>query len=261
MKRILSVVLLSLVARCAAQRDVCWREPYPNIRGEWAGYGSVVEAGARFKTISGATIELWSTTFTYEDAYQRTADHQNVAATLLKTTTSNADGIFSLGDIKPGSYEIRAHMAGRESSSAYIIKGGLPPQWMGRGLRVALSAGGKGCSRLYAAGLDDTDCGLFDCEGLPKGQTRIMFSDGSPLSVSDLFFYRHTRPMRDQPDFTLATDVNGLVDTKAAVGCYDIRIQRGGSMHLCFTQATTKDEVTVFLPPIKKGSREGRSTK
>jgi hypothetical protein len=248
------VVLLGLVPHCAAQRDVCWRDPYPEVRGEWASYGSVVEAGNRFKTVAGATVELWSTTLSYEDAYQRTTDHQNVVAALLKTISSNADGSFSLGEIKPGSYEIRVHMAGRDSSSAYVINGGLPPQWLGRGLRIALSAEGKGCSRIYAAGVDDTDCGLFDCESLPVGPTKIMFSDGSPLSVSDLFFYRHTLGRRDHPDFTLSTDVNGVVEIKGAVGCYDVRIQRGGSMHLCFNQSTTKDVVTVFLPPIKKKS-------
>jgi hypothetical protein len=254
MKRLLGIILLGLATRCAAQRDVCWRDPYPSLRGEWSSYGSVVEAGDRFKTVAGATVELWSTTLSYEDAYQRTADHQGVAATLLKTTSSNADGHFSLGDIKPGSHEIRVHMAGRENSAAYVIKDNFPPQWMGRGLVVALSAEGKGCSRIYSAGLDDTDCGLFNCESLPVGRTKITFADGSPLSVSDLFFYRHTMGRRDHPDFTLSTDVNGVVEIKGAVGCYDIRIQRGGSMHLCFTQSTTKDQVTVFLPPIKKKS-------
>jgi hypothetical protein len=254
MKRVLGIIVLGLATRCTAQRDVCWRDPYPNLRGEWSSYGSVVEAGDRFKTVAGATVELWSTTLTYEDAYQSTADHQSVAAILLKRTSSNADGYFSLGDIKPGSYEIRVHMAGRERSAAYVIKENLPPQWMGRGLVVALSAEGKGCSRTYSAGLDDTDCGLFNCESLPVGRMKITFADGNPLSVSDLFFYRHTLGRRDHPDFTLSTDVNGVVEIKGAVGCYDIRIQRGGSMHLCFNQSTTKDEVTVFLPPIKKKS-------
>jgi hypothetical protein len=259
MKRVLSIVVLSLVARCASQGDVCWRDPYPNIRGEWAGYGSVVEAGDRFKTVTGATIELWSTDFTYEDAFQRTADHQNVAAALLKTTSSNAYGNFSLGEIKPGSYEIRVRMAGHENSAAYVINDGLPPQWMGRGLRIALSAEGKGCSRIYTAGLDDTDCGPLNCESLPVGPTRIMFPDGRPIGVNDLLFYRHTMGERDKPDFTLATNLNGLVDIKGAIGCYDIRIQRSGSwvgsMHLCFTQATTQNEVKISLPPLEKSSR------
>jgi hypothetical protein len=255
MKTFLSLFVLAFVARCTAQSDVCWRDPYPNIPGEWAGYGSVVEAGDRFKTVAGATVELWSTTFTYEDAYQRAADHQNVASALLRTTSADADGHFSLGEIKPGSYEVRVQMAGRENSAAYVIKGSPSPQWLGRGLRIALSAEGKGCSRIYSAGLDDTDCGLLNCESLPVGQTRIMFSDGRPLGASKLFFYRHAKGGRDHPDFALATDVNGRVAIKDAVGCYDIDIERGGSMHLCFTQSTTKEEVTVVLPAIKEGSR------
>jgi hypothetical protein len=58
MKKIAMLFLLGLIATlAAAQSDLCWRDPYPWIPGEWAGSGSVIEAGNRFQTVTGATVE------------------------------------------------------------------------------------------------------------------------------------------------------------------------------------------------------------
>jgi hypothetical protein len=49
MKEIAMLFLLGLIATpAAAKSDLCWRDPYPWIPGEWAGSGSVIEAGNRF---------------------------------------------------------------------------------------------------------------------------------------------------------------------------------------------------------------------
>ena len=182
MKRISILLLLVLNAVTAlAQSDLCWRDPYPWIPGEWAGSGSIVEAGNRFQAVPGALVELWSTTYKYDDARQHAIRHQVFPASLVETAQSDAQGVFVLtrlrrsNEAQPGSYEIRVRMPGRESSLAYVQIGGPGPQWIGRGIKVALSEEDKGCSRIYSAGLDDTDCGVLDCEKLPAGRAKIVY--------------------------------------------------------------------------------------
>jgi len=64
MKKIAMLFLLGLIATlAAAQSDLCWRDPYPWIPREWAGSGSVIEAGNRFQVVTGATVELWATAY------------------------------------------------------------------------------------------------------------------------------------------------------------------------------------------------------
>ena len=59
MEKIGALFVLWLIATVAmAQSDLCWRDPYPLIPGEWAGSGSVIEAGNRFQRAAGATV--WS---------------------------------------------------------------------------------------------------------------------------------------------------------------------------------------------------------
>ena len=152
----------SIATAATAQSDLCWRDPYPSIPGEWAGSGSVIEAGNRFRGISGAILELWATTYKYDDARQYAIRHTALPAILVETAVSDAQGGFVFKSLRRGQqdqsghYEIRAHMPGRESSLAYTgFEPGLAPQWMGRGTKVALSHEGKGCSRIYPAGLDD----------------------------------------------------------------------------------------------------------
>lgn len=118
--------LLGLIATpAAAQSDLCWRDPYPWIPGEWVGYGSVIEAGNRFQTVTGATVELWATAYKYDDARQNAIRHQILSATLVETTLSDEHGAFAFKtlqrnkEIRPGSFEIRVHMPGRERGSAY----------------------------------------------------------------------------------------------------------------------------------------------
>jgi hypothetical protein len=71
MEKIGVLALLCLIATSAmAQSDLCWRHGYPRIPGEWAGSGSVIEAGNRFQSIAGATVELWATAYEYSEARQ-----------------------------------------------------------------------------------------------------------------------------------------------------------------------------------------------
>jgi hypothetical protein len=139
MKRISILLLLVLsTATALAQSDLCWRDPYPWIPGEWAGSGFVVEAGNRFEAVPGAVVELWSTTYNYDDARQHAIRHKALPATLVETTQSDAQGAFIFirlrrnNDVQPGSYEIRVRMPARESSLAYTQIGGPGQQWMGR---------------------------------------------------------------------------------------------------------------------------------
>lgn len=256
MKRfsILLIVVLS-AATAVAQSDLCWRDPYPWIPGEWAGFGSAVEAGNRFQAVPGATVEVWSTTYKYDDARQISIRHQVLPASLIETTQSDAHGAFVLNTLRrsnkvqTGSYEIRVHMPSREGSLAYTQIGGPGPQWMGRGIKVALSDEGKGCSRIYSAGLDDTDCGVLDCEKLPAGKANIVFSDGTPLANTRLDFYQHSKKRNQNPEFSLTTDSNGMITTPAQRGCFDVAIEHGGSMHLCFSGLEASGLTTVMLPP------------
>ena len=249
---VVTVVLGAAIA--VAQSDLCWRDPYPWIPGEWAGSGSVVEAGNRFQVVPGATVELWSTTYRYDDAHKRTIRHQVLPASLVETTQSNVDGAFVLNTLRPSnklqpsSYEIRVRMPGRESAKAYTQIGGPGPQWMGRGIKVALSQEGKGCPRIYSAGRDDTDCGVLDCEKLPPGRTKIVFSDGTPLADTRLDFYQHSKKRSQNPEFSLKTDSSGMVTTPRQRGCFDVAIEHGGSMHLCFSGLQPSGLVTVMLP-------------
>src|SRR5215470_18870311 len=96
MKKIAMLFLLGLIATpAAAQSDLCWRDPYPWIPGEWAGLGSVIEAGNRFQTVTGATVELWATTHKYDDAQQNAIRHQILSASLVETTLTDANGAFA----------------------------------------------------------------------------------------------------------------------------------------------------------------------
>ena len=119
----------------------------------------------------------------------------------------------------------------------------------GTGIKVALSQEGKDCSRIYSAGLDDTDCGVLDCEKLPAGPAKIVAADGTPLADARLAFYRHSKRGGKDPEFTLTTDRNGMITTPAQPGCFDIAIEYGGSMHLCFSGQTASAPITVVLPP------------
>jgi hypothetical protein len=240
----------------AAQSDLCWRESYPSIPGEWAGTGSVVEAGNRFQFIPGATLQLWKTTENYEEAQQSFAHRRTLPATLVETVRSEEHGSFRFETLLPrkqiqiGSYEIRVHMPGRQSVSAYTEIGkGLSPQWLGRGIKIALSFENQGCSRIYAAGLDDTDCGFEDCENLPAGPTKIVDVNGSPLRERRLAFYQHWKKRPRAPELSLTTNPEGVVLLPALRGCFDIDIEGGGSMHLCFRNKVPTRPVTVVLPP------------
>jgi len=62
---------------------------------------------------------------------------------------------------------------------------------VGRRIKVALSRESKGCSRIYSAGLDDTDCGVLDCEKLPAGPAKIVFADGTPLAHIRFALFAH----------------------------------------------------------------------
>jgi hypothetical protein len=257
MKEIGMLFLLGLIATpAAAQSDLCWRDPYPWIPGEWAGSGSVIEVGNRFQVVTGAAAELWATTYKYDDARQSALRHQTLPASLVETTQSDAHGAFAFKtlqrnkEVQPASFEIRVHMPGRERGSAYTEIGtGLAPQWMGRGIKVGLSQEGKGCSRIYSAGLDDTDCGVLDCEKLPAGPAKIVLADGTPLADTRLAFYQHSKKRSVDPEFSLTTDRNGMITTPAQRGCFDIAIERGGAMHLCFSGQTASQPITVILPP------------
>lgn len=261
MGKIVLLFFLCLIATAAtAQPDLCWRNPYPWIPGEWAGSGSVIEAGNRFQTVTGATVELWATASKYDDARQNATRHGILSARLVETALSDSHGAFAIKslqllqpgrEIRPGHYEIRVHMRGRESVSAYTeIATGLGPQWVGRGIKVALSREGEGCSRIYSAGLDDTDCGVLDCENLPAGPTKIVFADGTPLIYTRLDFYQHSKMRKKDPEFSLTTDVTGMITIpEKQRGCFDIAIEHGGSMHLCFRGTPASGAITVTLPP------------
>jgi len=257
MKTIFVLFLWGLsVTTVVAQSDLCWRDPYPWIPGEWAGFGSVVEAGNRFQAVTGATVELWATTYKYDDARQNAIRHQMLPATLVETALSDTHGAFTFNGlqrnkkVRPAFFEIRVQMPGEERGLAYTEIGtGLAPQWMGRGIKIALAQEGKGCSRIYSSGLDDTDCGSLDCEKLPAGLAKIVAADGTPLANTRLTFYRHSKNRRKYPEFTLTTEANGMITTPAQRGCFDIAIQDGRSIHLCFSGQTASEPITVVLPP------------
>ncbi len=252
--KLLHVVFVTVVEFplfAAAQTDLCWREAYPQVPGQWAGYGSAVEAGNRFKAIAAVTVELWATSSDYAEAQRRLTAHQKLPATLVRTVMSDQQGMFRLGEFQPGFYEMRARLGGRETAVAFIDKQAHPTaQWMGRGLRIAMSFQDKGCSRIYPAGLDDTDCGALDCGGLPTGTMRVVRADGTPLSQMELLFHRHSKSL-GPVELTLLTDADGFVNIVSARGCYDISIgqPRRRSMHLCFRQEATPADFTVVLPP------------
>src|SRR5215831_6253343 len=257
MKKIAMLILWwSIPALAAAQSDLCWRDSYPSIPGEWAGSGSVIEAGNRFRSVSGAVVELWTTTYKYDDARQYAIRHTTLPARLIEAAVSDVHGSFVFKSLERGQqdqsgrYEIRVHKPGRESGLAYTeFRTGVAPQWMGRGTKVALSYEGKGCSRIYSAGLDDTDCGALDCENLPAGPAKIVFADGTPLAHTRLAFYQHSKMRNRDPEFSLTTDASGMITTPAKRGCFDIVFEHGNSMHLCFRETPTSELVTVTLPP------------
>jgi hypothetical protein len=257
MKKIAVLFLLGLTGTTAvAQSDLCWRDPYPWIPGEWAASGSVIDAGNRFQTVAGATVELWTSTYKYDDARQNALRHNALPATLVETALSDAHGAFTFKalqrnkEVQPASFEIRVHMPDRETGLAYTEVGtGLSPQWVGRGIKIALAQKGNGCSRIYSAGLDDTDCGVLDCEKLPAGPAKIVVADGTPLANARLDFYQHSKGRSKDPEFSLTTDGNGMITTPAQRGCFDIAIRPGGYMHLCFSGQAASEPITVVLPP------------
>ncbi len=246
----LTFTLAAFPLFAAAPTDICWRPTYPSLPGQWASFGSVIEAGNRFQTVAGVTLELWSTASDYTEAEQRWANHEPLKATLVRTVISNEQGQFKFGPIHPGFYEMRAHMDGREPALAFIANQDPGSQWLGRGLKVAVSLRDKGCSRIYSAGLDDTDCGIFSCDGIPAGKIRIIYADETPLSGGSLVFRRHTKS-RGPVAFTVVTDANGFASAVSAHGCYDVSIlgQRPRSAHLCFNHQGPPGDVTVVLPP------------
>ncbi len=256
MKKIVLLILPGLMSTVAmAQADLCWRDPYPWIPGEWAGSGSVIDAGNRFQNVGGATVELWATTAKYDDARQYAIRRQTLPAILVETTLSDPHGGFVLKSLKRDKvdqsrhYEIRVRMSGRESGLAFTeIGAGFGPQWVGRGIKVALSHEGKGCSRIYSAGLDDTDCGVHDCENLPSGPTKIVFADGTPLAHTRLAFYLHSKARKKDPEFCLTTDASGMITMPAKQECFDIAVERAGSMHLCFRGTRAAGPITIRLP-------------
>jgi len=256
MTKIGVLLLLALAGMTAvAQSDLCGRDPYPLIPGEWAASGSVIEAGNRFQSVSGATLELWASTYRYDHARQNALRHKVLPATLVETTVSDADGTFAFTALRRGSatqpafFEIRVHMPGRETGAAYIEIGtGRSPQWVGRGIKIALAQEGNGCSRIYSAGLDDTDCGVRDCGKLPAAPARIVI-DGAPLANTRLDFYQHSKNKSKGPEFSLTTDGKGRIAAIAQRGCFDVAIQLGGTMHLCFSGQAAYEPITVILPP------------
>jgi|SRR5437868_5794602 len=142
--------------------------------------------------------------------------------------------------------------AGREAwhtQKSELVRG---PQWVGRGIKIALSQESKGCSRIYSAGLDDTDCGLLDCEKLPAGQAKIVFADGTPLADTRFASYQHSRKRSKDQEFSLTADRNGMITTPAQRGCFDIAIEHTRFMHLCFSGQAASGPITVVLPPKPK---------
>jgi hypothetical protein len=247
---VLWLVLVSLIfsVDVVAQTGFCQPEPYPSIPGQWASSGQVVEASDPFQTVSGATMELRSTHLSYEQAKDKRVRDGAGPTNLIKTVVSDSRGKFEFGELSPGAYEIRAVMAGHELAAAYVLMD-RPPQWVGRGLRVALSYQGKGCSRIYAAGLDDTDCGRWECGNLPPGEMKVVHTDGTPLSRTRLLFYRHSKMAPHSPELDFTTGTDGVVNTSTAHGCYDIRVENSGSIHLCFSRTLATESITVRLSP------------
>jgi hypothetical protein len=231
-----------------AQSDACWHEPYPSFPRQWASFGRVIEANNPFQGIGGATIELRSTRLSYDEARGKAIRDGEVPSNLIKTVASDSAGKFDFGTLPSGEYEIRVVMVGRQPTTAHIRED-VPSQWRGRGLRVALSYEGKGCSRIYAAGLDDTDCGRWDCGGLPPGEMRVIHADGTPLSSKRLVFYRHSKKKPQSPELILNTRADGIVNTTMAHGCYDILVERSRQIRLCFLPTLASGSVTVRLSP------------
>jgi hypothetical protein len=232
----------------SAQTDACWHEPYPSFPRQGASNGRVIEANNLFQGIGGATIELRSTRLSYAEAKEKAIRHAEVPSELIKKVVSDSAGKFDFGTLPQGEYEIRVVMVGRQPTTAYIGED-FPSQWRGRGVRVALSYEGKGCSRIYAAGLDDTDCGRWDCGGLPPGEMRVIHADGTPLSSKRLVFYRHSKKKPQSPELILNTRADGIVNTTMAHGCYDIPVERSRRIHLCFLPTLPSESVTVKLSP------------
>lgn len=90
---------------------------------------------------------------------------------------------------------------------------------------------------------------MLDCEKVPAGPAKIVVADGTPLADTRLAFYKHSKKRSKDPEFTLTTDRNGMITTPAQRGCFDIAIEHGRAMHLCFTGQTVSQPITVILPP------------
>lgn len=237
-----------------AQSDVCWRDSFPLVHGQWVSYGYVVEAGNRFQAVPGAVLELRSTALDYEKAKEFALRRQVIPGTLLRTIRSDGNGGFKLGDLLPGNYEIRAITPDREPASAFILSDKVPLQWVGAGVRVALANKDSGCSRIYEGGFNDIDCGRVPCDKLPIGRTRITTADGKPLKDTRLLFYRPLM-IGETLDFSFRTDANGFFTSNKANGCYDISTERGRLTHLCFSRVEAKENVNVVLPPPNRFPR------
>ncbi|HEY2362236.1 MAG TPA: hypothetical protein VGK36_14040 [Candidatus Angelobacter sp.] len=240
-----------------AQSDMCWRQPYPTLIGDWSGYGFIVEADNRYQAIRGVTVEEWALPYGYDEALRRQQRGESPQGRLIQKAVSNSQGEFKFSPVRSGKqeqsagYEYRVYMEGREPVSAFVAKSALA-QWVGRGVRIALSYEGKGCSRIYHANLQEIDCGNFDCDRLPRGTLKLVRADGTPVRGKRLRFYLHSKG-REPLELVVVTNPLGVVNTKALQQpCYDIKVESEGRMHLCFSGThalSVPTEVKVILPP------------
>lgn len=253
---ILAAFLMGTPNLLIAQSDVCWRQPYPTLIGNWSSYGFVVEADNRYQVIPGVTVEKWALPYGYEEALRRQQRGEVQQGRLIEKAVSNSQGEFQFPtaisekqELAAG-YEYRVYMDGREPVSTFVSKSVLA-QWVGRGVRIALSYKGKGCSRIYSANLQEIDCGNFDCNRLPRGTLKLVRADGTPVRQKRLRFYIHSKG-REPLVFTVVTNPVGVVNTKAfQQPCYDVKVEQDGRMHLCFSgryAVSAPHDVTVILP-------------
>jgi hypothetical protein len=258
---ILFLLLCALPSALCAQSDLCWREAYPLIPGQWVAYGYMVEAGNRFQVIAGAAVEEWALPYGYEEALRRASRSQPQEGRLIGKGVSDSQGEFKFDSVEPGQpkpapgYEIRAHMDGREPTAAFVDPS-AKAQWVGRGGRIALSQQGKGCSRIYPAGLQEIDCGRLDCDNLPAGKLRIVRADGSPVRARRVGFHRSSMG-RTPLARAVISNKRGFISTAGLKGCYQVNIQKETAVTICFgyrpVSAEVAAEATLMLPP--RGSK------
>jgi len=68
------------------------------------------------------------------------------------------------------------------------------------------------------------------------------------MNQDRLDFYQHSKKRSQNPEFSLTTDSNGVITTPGQRGCFDVAIEHGGSMHLCFSGLAASGPITVSLP-------------